>query len=205
MKLLERIVGSKTKIAVLRVLSRNLNWNYSITELSKDVNLNKSLVSKVIEELQNEHVVKVLIKGKTKLCRINAENKIVREIIIKLFENEKKVLDSVIDNLIKQIKPEKNSSILSMILYGSFAKEEFTPRSDIDLMIIVKNKAEIKKIKQMLLKVSEDFMRDDLIVFHDIITKGEFKRLYTQREPVMMDIFKFNKLLYGRDLTEIVK
>jgi len=204
MQLIEEILGSKTKIALLRVLSRHKNWEYSIAELSKDVSLDKSLVSKTIKDLEKDNIVKTFIKGKNKLCRINIENKIVRDIVIDLFDKESKIVEEVSTNLIKKIVPRNFPSISSLLMYGSIVKENFTPRSDIDVMIIVKNNTEVIDIRKKLEGVSSDFMKDDLMVTFDVITEKEFKKLFSNREPTILDIVKFNKLLYGKDVRDII-
>jgi len=204
MQLIEKILGSKTKIALLRILSNHNNWEYSIVELSKDVNLDKSLVSKTIKDLEKDNVVKTFIKGKNKLCRINKENVIVRDIIIDLFDKESKIVEEISTNLLKKIVPRKFPSISSLFIYGSIVKGNFTPRSDIDVMVVVKDDRKVIDIKKKLEEVSSDFMKDDFMVIFDVITEKELKKLYSNREPAILDIVKFNKLLYGKDVRDII-
>jgi len=204
MQLIERVLGSKTKIALLRVLSSHNNWEYSIVELSKDVNLDKSLVSKTIKDLEKDNVVKAFIKGKNKLCRINKENMVVRDIIMDLFDKESKIVEEISTNLLKKIVPRKFPSISSLFIYGSVVKGNFTPRSDIDVMVVLKDDTEVTGIKKKLEEVSSDFMEDDFMVTFDVITEKEFKKLYSNKEPTILDIVKFNKLLYGKDVRDII-
>jgi predicted nucleotidyltransferase len=204
MQLIERILGSKTKIALLRILSRHNNWEYSIAELSKDVNLDKSLISRTIKDLEKDNVVKTFIKGNNKLCRINKKNKIVRDIVIDLFDKESEIVEDISNTLIKKIVPKNFPSISSLFIYGSLVKGGFTPRSDIDIMVIIKDNTGVMAIKKKLEEVSSVFMKDDLMVTFDVITEKEFKELFSNKEPTIIDIVKSNKLLYGKDVRDIV-
>lgn len=203
MQLLEIFFGSKIKVKILRKLCQQKEWNFSVVELSKDLNLNKGVVSRVLNQLQNEDIIKIISKGKVKLCRINKENKVVKELIIPIFEREKKISKDIFKQFIKELNPKKFKSILSVIAYGSIVKGTFKLTSDIDFMVILSNKTEIDAIKKTLDKIVENFSKEDITIFYDLITKKEFKKLYNQNEPSIRDIVRFNKLLHGKDALEL--
>jgi DNA-binding transcriptional ArsR family regulator len=71
MATLEELLGSKTKIAVLRKLCSRLNADFTITELADELKIDKSAVSKTISMLENHGIVNTFQRGNLKLCRIN--------------------------------------------------------------------------------------------------------------------------------------
>ena len=78
MQLLESILGKKNNLKIIRTLVLRKDWQYNITELSKDININKGVLSRLVEELEKENVIKVNRKGKIKLFSINKENPFIK-------------------------------------------------------------------------------------------------------------------------------
>lgn len=204
MQLLEIFFGSKIRIKILRRLCQQKEWSFSVVELSEDLGLNKGVVSRVLNQLQEDGIVKIITKGKVKLCRVNKENRIVSELIVPIFEKEQSVIDSILKEFLKKLNPKRFKSVLSVIAYGSVVKGVFKLTSDLDFMLILSNKSEIGSIKKTLDKIVDEFSEEDIILFHDLITRGEFKKLYEQNEPAIRDMVRFNKLLYGMDVLELV-
>ncbi|MCS4541823.1 MAG: nucleotidyltransferase domain-containing protein [Euryarchaeota archaeon] len=204
MQLLEIFFGSKTKIKILRTLCQQKQWNFSVVELSKDLSLNKGVVSRVLNQLQKDGIVKIIRKGKVKLCRVNRENRIVNELIVPIFEKEQNIIDSILKYFLKELNPRRFRSVLSVIAYGSVVKGLFKLTSDLDLMLILSNKSEISSIKKILDKIVDKFSKEDIILFCDLITREEFRKLYEQNEPSVKDIARFNRVLYGKDVLELM-
>ena len=194
MQLIETILGKKNNIKVIKHLTLHKDWQFNITELSKDINLNKGVLSRLIENLEKENIIKVNKKGKIKLFSINKENIIIKELIIPLFEKEKTLPIKLLQPLITKIKKETTS----IILYGSYAKETYKLTSDIDLLIISNKTLNLDNFK-------EDFLKKDLLLRIDIISTSELKNIYKKREPFILSILKNNKTLYGTSLKEILE
>lgn len=204
MQLLEIFFGSKIRVKILRRLCQQKEWNFSVVELSKDLGLNKGVVSRVLNQLQKDGVVKIIRKGKVKLCRVNKENRIINELIVPIFEKEQNVIDSILKQFLNKFNPRRFRSVLSIIAYGSAVKGLFKLTSDLDFMLILSNKSQISSIKKVLDKIVDKFSKEDIILFYDLITREEFKKLYEQNEPSIKDIVRFNRVLYGKDALELI-
>lgn len=204
MQLLEMVLGSKIRVKILRILCLQKEWDFGVVELSKDLSLNKGVVSKVLNQLEKDGMVKMIRKGKVKLCRINAENAIIKGLIIPIFEKEQNIMSSILKQFLNALKPRRFKSVLSVIAYGSVVKGSFRLTSDIDFMAVLSNKSEMNSIKKAMDKIVEEFSKEDMIIFCDLMTREEFKKLYEQNEPSVKDIVRFNKVLYGKDLLELM-
>jgi len=195
---LEKMLGSKTKIIILRELASKPNWQFSISELARDLKLDKSLISRVVATLENMNVIKIIYKGRVKLVRINKENEIVQSIITSLFEAERTIFEQISKTLIKKLKLSKINSI---IIYGSAVKGTLTPASDIDVMFIAKKTKEIEK---KLFELAQEIRKKDIIISYDILSENEFRKLYKQKVPMIISLVKNHRKIYGKDLVEVL-
>ena len=200
MQLLEQVLGSRNNIRVLRYLVKHLNWEFNISELSKDTGINKGALSRLIKKLKQNNTIKINQKGKIILFKLNKENIIMKNLIIPLFKKE--------DNFFNQfIRPKllklKAKNALSIILYGSYARNDFKLSSDMDLLIIVKSKD--TKFENEIDELKKEFLDNDILVRTDIMALNEFKKLYKIKEPLIMSIEKNHEVLYGKNLTELIK
>ena len=200
MQLIESILGTKNNVRVLRYLARHRDWEFNITELSNELGMNKGILSRLIKILERENIIKTNRKGKIILFKINNENLIIKNLIIPFFINEENFFDSYIKPRIMKIK---STDAISIILYGSYAKNSFKLTSDIDLMIIIKNKKE--KIIKKSEEIKERFLKEDILLRTDILTLNEFKRLYKHGEPLIISIVKNHKIITGKKINELIE
>jgi len=90
MQSLERILGSKSKIKLLRFLFQKKEWQFNLATISKTINVDKGNISRLIKYFEKEKIVSVKRSGKLLLFCLNSENKIVRDIITPIFKVEEK-------------------------------------------------------------------------------------------------------------------
>jgi len=199
MQLIECVLGKRNNIKILRYLIKHKNWEFNITELSKDIGINKGVLSRIIKDLEKNNIIKINRKGKIILFKINKENILIKEVIMPLFELEENFFDLHIKTNILKIK---NKNIISMILYGSYAREDFKIVSDIDLMVVVKKRD--KKIIEGFENLKKIFLDSDLVLNADIIVFNDFKRLYKIKEPLLISMEKNHKIIFGKGFNEMI-
>jgi Mn-dependent DtxR family transcriptional regulator len=90
MKIVDKYLTSKSKANLLRHLCINNERDFSIAELSEELNVNKSLVSRIITELVSEEIIKIFPRRNLKLCRINHDSREVAA-LMSIFEEENKL------------------------------------------------------------------------------------------------------------------
>lgn len=196
---LEKILGTKNNVKIIRYLIRHKDWEFNITELAKDTGLNKGVLSRLVKKLEKENVIKIKRKGKILLFTINRDHFIMKNLIMPLFQKE----DSLIfDYINKELKKVIDKNIVSLILYGSFASGTAKLTSDIDVMVIVTKENVL--LNKKLESIKEQFLNEDLLLRIDIITLTEFKKAYKQKEPLIKSIIENHKIIYGRGIKEIL-
>ena len=199
MQLIDEIFGKRNNIKVLRCLIKHKDWQFNITELAKDINLNKGVLSRLINDLEKENIIKIHRKGKIKLFSINKENLFIKEAIIPIFEKEDKFYYNILNKFFEKIK----SGIISIIAYGSVVSGKIKLTSDIDVLVIVNKKNNI--LEEKINKIKEEFLKNDLLLRVDIVNIEELIKLYKRNDPFIKSIIKQHKILYGKSLMEIIK
>ena len=129
---LDRILGQKSKIRALRYLV-NYTDKISIRELARAINIAPANLSAVLKELEHEGVFISQKYGRTIVFSVNKDHYLNKEIIIPLFQKEK----SAKKKLAEVLESEMKFEYISVILFGSCARGDNGPQSDIDLLVLV--------------------------------------------------------------------
>jgi predicted nucleotidyltransferase len=199
MQLIETILGKKNNIKVLRHLIKHRDWQFNITELSRDINVNKGILSRLIKDLEKENVIRTSVKGKIKLFSVNKENLFIRKVIIPLFEKESSFYYDELTRFVNAVKEEA----ISIIAYGSVVSGTIKLTSDIDILVIISKKTE--SLEKQIDKLRKEFLDDDLLLTIDLMGLEELRKLYKEKEPFINSLIKNNRTLYGKPLKELIE
>lgn len=167
-KYLETLLGSVVKIKILRALFRFQTKIFTSRELATNIKVSHTGVLKSLENLREMNIIKTENHGRSNLISLNKESLLYNE-LNKLFNFESETLNHLKEE-IRKILPNAKS----IALFGSIPQEMERSNSDIDILIIAKNKTEVMDI---VAKKQECFSKlfGNTISAH-IMTEGEFKR-----------------------------
>lgn len=132
-----------------------------------------ALVQDAIKMFLQENIVKEHMIGKTKLYTLNYSNR-KNDYYLGLYVMEtlpKKVIISL-NHLIKEI--EKKYSFYSIILFGSYANNSYSEKSDLDIALFIPNSSEKGDIEIAVNAASNKTLLE--LDVH-IITEEEFKEM----------------------------
>ena len=87
MKPVDKILGSKANIVILRALCRSHLDDLSVSELAREAKTDKSAVSKSLLILEKHGIILTARRGNMKLCTINRKSKYY-DMLEKLFTEE---------------------------------------------------------------------------------------------------------------------
>ena len=106
---------------------------------------------------------------------------------VKIYSIDKEKLEKKLEEISKKIKKEK-LEVEKIIVFGSFAKGNYTPFSDVDIAIIV------RKSNKKFLERQDEFIEyfDDVEIDVNLIiyTKEEFEKLIKERNSFVKEILK---------------
>lgn len=190
---MEKLLGSKAKIKILRVLYRFPGKEFTTREISRLIGISHTGVLKSLKDLEDMNIIEVGTHGKAHLLKLNAESFIVIK-ILKIFEVERETFKHLIDELRKSTIDMNATSIA---LFGSIAKKNEDPMSDIDLLVITHDRMSAeKRISELQNKFVKMFGNS---ISPLIMTPEEFKG----RKKFTEDVLNHSVLIKGKKLEHI--
>ena len=103
----------------------------------------------------------------------------------------KSQLDNITTQLVNIYRNAYGNAIVSILLYGSYARNEESNQSDVDIVAIVKgNREELQKKLRIVWEESADIgLENDVVVSPTVVPFDEFER-YRTSLPYYMNIEK---------------
>jgi len=165
---LGRVFGSQVKVKILRNFIRYPTKRFTSRELADLIRVSHTAVLKSLEDLDGMNIIHIERHGTSNLLSINQQS-FLYEQIRSLFEYEANTL-----NLLKAEIRHSFPKVKMLALFGSIVKGEEVYNSDVDVLIVTKNKAESKEI---LARLQEKFSKrfGNTLSGH-ILTEKEFKQ-----------------------------
>jgi len=134
LKRLDHILNTPTKVAVLRLLCESRGW-FTGRDIARRVKKGVANVHRALDELGAAGVVNVEPRPPVKLFRIAEAVPMVEQGLIPLFRAEADLEEALWAKLAEAAGPD----LVSMILFGSRARGESKPGSDVDVLFILRN------------------------------------------------------------------
>jgi predicted nucleotidyltransferase len=119
----------------------------------------------------------------------------IQEIELDLTKNYKATLRELKEGLIKEL----GDDLKSLILYGSVARGDFGPESDIDILIITRGKQSAEKASDI--KYDIDLKNGTFTsLFYSL--QGELERKVSMGSPFLLNVMEEGKVLYDNGTWE---
>jgi len=134
--------------------------------------------------------------GRSSVYEIPDDTVLYKDLLRPLFEKEASLLDDLVGILGKGIK----QCIISVYVFGSVARGEDTPASDIDLALILKAGTDKEKVEEVIAENEREAYRLYRIGTNILLyTCDELERLKQREHPLAREILSEGKLLYGKE------
>lgn len=195
--LLEGIFNRESNVRILRVLIERV-VGISGRETARLSGLSLRSAQIALESLEELKLVKRVVGGREHLFTAARDNFAVQNIIIPLFESEKKFKV----NLFNEIKNELSTLTESLIYFGSVARKEDTIKSDLDLCIVYsKSRNKIESIvDELRIEINEKF---GVTLAPFLILKSEFRKRAKSSKSPINEILKEGKVISGMSIREL--
>jgi len=169
---LNDVLGSKIKLNLLRVLSRTRS-DHTGRELARLIGYSHNATRSALEDLERSGLVIQRQAGRANLYSIDQDNIIYTDILISAFRIEDELMDRVAETVAKQAGKE----LSSLILFGSVARSDEDPGSDIDMVLVFKDGTDLQE--------KEDSVHDAAV---EIV-----RRFGNQLSPIIVTESEFEK------------
>jgi predicted nucleotidyltransferase len=195
------IFGAPSHVALLRALGRS-GTGMTGREVARTAGVAQQSAAEGLARLERAGVVKSIPVGRAYLYTLNRELKIVREGILPLLEKEGEIRSGVFEALRKTFQGE----VLSGVVYGSVARGEERPESDLDVCIVVDRESQKEPTDARagaLFGTLKSELGVTLSAF--VFARQEFIRGYRSRNPFFANVVQDGERFTGIGLKELVR
>lgn len=180
--------GILTKISkhrgVVRILLRYPNRTFTIRELSRNANIPYATVWRFINDLYTIGIVSLNRIGGSLACKLNTKSLFLAEVekIIGIEPSPHRLAAKEFTKKVKNIPEVKR-----VILFGSVARGEEKPESDVDIAVILSDKRaeeKINKITDEILSTSRIKIILLILTWKEIMENPQFKEELEKGEVI---------------------
>lgn len=200
---LDNILNTGSKLKIIRLFtSRTKDFIASGRQVARLIGVTPPAAHAALKELYNQDILKRDIIGREHIYRLNANNRVVRNILMPAFKKEHSVKEDILNFLRKKIKEKRiKSKIVSLLLYGSQQSGNAGEKSDVDIAIITGNKADKKVIETIFIEdVAGQFYEYFGISLDSYVkTESEFRSRRNKNLPPVSTLMRSYLVIYGKD------
>jgi len=169
---LEEVFGTGERVKVLRVLTRYPK-EFTSRELSGYCGVSVRGVIDILTLFERYGFVKSRRVGKSILWKVDEDNYLTKWLILPTFEVERDIVDHLkrrISTMVRRFPVQK------AVIYGSVARGDERPDSDIDLLLVLEKKG--KWVEELQDKLRGEILKlfgNTLSIL--VCTPGEYKKM----------------------------
>lgn len=190
---LDDLLGRRSKVALLRYLILS-GRETTGRDLARSVGIDHKACLSSLAELWREGIIHQRRVGRAWFHSLNADFPLVREALVPLFDWER----NLPERLARDIRKGLGRQVLSVFLYGSTAKGTDTSRSDIDLLLVARDRASIPALQEKADEMSSDIIRNySRVPQLAYMDAGEFAAKFVKSDSLLMEILRSGHLLDG--------
>ncbi len=188
---------TKQQLTTLGVFNKNIFSSLTFKQI-KEQSKQKSnnIIQIALKQFKEQNIIKTTLIGNISTYSLNLDNNLtlsylnlINELEVKKRSFPKKILAEIQ----KRISQQTNFFIL--IIFGSYAKNKATEKSDLDIAVIVELEQTKKEITPLLETVKR---REIKLIDYHLFTINEFQEmLRAESENVGKQIYKNSFIYYG--------
>ena len=201
---LDTALDSVAKIRILRFLCRK-GGEWSGRRIAAHLDMNPVTAHRALRELHQATVLNFRKVGNNFIYSLRRDHYLVRNLFKPLFDQEAGAKDRLLELFKQNLSTVERQCIITVAIYGSVARGEEHPTSDIDLLILVESEQAKRQIQGALdrfcERVVEDFWNFPSLYVN---TLAEARRKIRRKLPLFQNILRDKQVIWGKPLEEIL-
>jgi uncharacterized protein len=166
--MLDGLMDSGSKVRIMRLLFRSPSREFTEREIASQIKMSPNTVNLALRDLTETNVFHFKRIGKTHIYSCN-KNSVLYPFLFDIFKGERRIIDLLTDSI-----REALAGTELVLIYGSFAKGEEEAGSDIDVLVVTKDKVKARNALEKLNQKALDQYATPLS--YAIYTIKEFKK-----------------------------
>jgi predicted nucleotidyltransferase len=187
---LTSILGSAGSVRVLRALVADRSPQ-SAPQLAGVAGLTPQGVRLVLDTLARQQLVIIHGSGRTQLYALNPSHSFSGALVA-LFQKELRRWDALLES-IREVLAKRGPAVSAAWLYGSVARGEDAPASDLDIAILVRSQTVADQVRQDLMPLEDG---QQLRISLTALTPKELAAL-PEDDPWWSDVVRDGRVLKG--------
>ena len=183
-----------TEAKILKVLLKQFSIKWIITSLSKEINISRVGVWKVLKKLKDEKLIILSPVGEGKTStfniKLNWENFVLEKKLSLILTEEASKHQRWINNF-----EELKNLAEFVVLYGSILHSP-KEANDIDILEVVSNKNNFLSVEKIIQKIQKIQIKK---IHSETFTKVEFKKELEKPNKIFIDAIKKGIILFGQE------
>ena len=196
---LDEVLAAWSHIAILRAL-QDAGQGMTGRELARQADLSHQTCDRALARLEKLHILQRQRGGRSHFFTLNRDHQLVKAALLPLLTAERVFFPAFCSFLPKRV----GTSALSIILFGSVARKQERPESDVDLCFIVrraKDKASVQEVVHQMAPVMLECFGAKLAPI--FFTASEFKLKAKRCAPPVAAILKEGVVISGLSLRKL--
>jgi predicted nucleotidyltransferase len=188
--MLENILGSRSKIRILRSFMKDPKRGYSMEDIVKDTGMSYGTVHPAMQDLVESRILLGRKIGRSIEYRINKSHVLFTKLRA-LFRSEASAFKEKAQQFADRVEKK---GIVNIILFGSVARGEVIDAGDIDLLFIYSNPNIKKNVEDHVMDFVETY---DILISPVFISQKDTKRRMEDLDDFILQVLEEGLVLYG--------
>lgn len=195
--MIEEVLDSKAKIKIMKVFCQFPERKFQMIEVAKHSKLSNSRTSECLRDLARVGILESRKIGKGYEYKLSTSN-YYSKMLLKFFKEEEKLLENIVKDYIKGIKPLKG--VKSVVLFGS-ALTGLKIGSDVDFLVVGKGSVEREKISSIETELINKY---GFHISTTFMTEDELREKAKKGEEFVINVIANGKVVYGKNLEDLI-
>lgn len=202
---LDHILDSSVKVRILRFLCRK-GGEWSGRRLAAELKMNPVTAHRALRELYGATILDFRKTGNSFGYSLRDDHDVVRQVLRPLFERERGAHERLSELFRKELSASAKKSVLTAAIYGSIARGQERPTSDLDLLVLVPSEEAKRQVRPALDTFCEKVVsRFANVPSVQVNTVREAREKVRRGLPLFQSILGHHRLIWGRPLEEILR